>query len=102
MKSIINNIQNYFSTNKKKYFFFSYVYYWRVKFREEPLTTFCTSFLSDCTPDGKPSKNEPYFLLSDCISEDKTLREELQREKLVCNFCFLKYKIKKLINIYLN
>ncbi|XP_033208041.1 zinc finger protein 277 [Belonocnema kinseyi] len=60
----------------------SYVYYWRVKFREEPLTTFCTSFLSDYTPDGKPSINEPYFLLSDCISEDKTLREELQREKL--------------------
>lgn len=38
----------------------------------------------DCTPDGKPSKNEVYYLLSNCISEDKTLRDELHRAKLVC------------------
>lgn len=60
----------------------SYVNYWRVKFRDEPLTKFCTTFLGDCTPDGKASKNENYFLLSDCIAEDKILRSELRREKL--------------------
>ncbi|KAK0181496.1 hypothetical protein PV327_003775 [Microctonus hyperodae] len=60
----------------------SYVHYWRVKFSEQLLTTFCTTVLMDCTPDGEPSKNEVYYLLSDCISEDKTLRDELRRAKL--------------------
>nr|XP_050852856.1 uncharacterized protein LOC127065054 isoform X3 [Vespula vulgaris] len=36
----------------------------------------------DCTPDGKPSKDESYFLLSDCISEDKALRDEVYKVKL--------------------
>lgn len=62
---------------------FSYVHYWGVKFKEEPLTKFCTTMLMDCTPDGKPSKNERYFLLSDCISEDKILRDEIHQAKLV-------------------
>ncbi|XP_006608794.2 zinc finger protein 277 [Apis dorsata] len=60
----------------------SYVHYWSVKFKEEPLTKFCTTMLMDCTPDGKPSKNERYFLLSDCISEDKILRDEIHQAKL--------------------
>ncbi|KOC69728.1 Zinc finger protein 277, partial [Habropoda laboriosa] len=60
----------------------SYIHYWGVKFREEPLTKFCTTMLMDCTPDGKPSKNETYFLLSDCISEDKVLREEIHCARL--------------------
>ncbi|XP_051174353.1 zinc finger protein 277 [Leptopilina boulardi] len=60
----------------------SYVNYWRVKFRDEPLEKFCTTFLGDCTPNGEPSKNENYFLLSNCIAEDKILRDELRREKL--------------------
>ncbi|XP_034943253.1 zinc finger protein 277 isoform X2 [Chelonus insularis] len=60
----------------------SYIHYWRIKMKDEPLTTFCTTMLMDCTPDGKPSKNEVYYLLSDCITEDKTLRDELRRVKL--------------------
>ncbi|XP_046609624.1 zinc finger protein 277 isoform X1 [Neodiprion virginianus] len=60
----------------------SYIHYWRVKLSEAPLTQFCTSLLMDCTPDGKPSKNEPYFLLSDCVAEDKTVRFEIQQAKL--------------------
>ncbi|KAK2583997.1 hypothetical protein KPH14_006456 [Odynerus spinipes] len=60
----------------------SYVHYWSIQFKEQPLTNFCTTLLMDCTPDGKPSKNESYFLLSDCISEDKTLRDEIHRVKL--------------------
>lgn len=47
------------------------------------MTNYCTTLLMDCTPDGKPSKNEHFFLLSDCLSEDKTLRYEIHRAKLV-------------------
>ncbi|XP_053982205.1 zinc finger protein 277 isoform X2 [Hylaeus volcanicus] len=60
----------------------SYIHYWGFKFKEEPLTTYCTTMVMDCTPDGKPSKNESYFLLSDCILEDKTLRDEIYQAKL--------------------
>ncbi|KYQ48437.1 hypothetical protein ALC60_12493 [Trachymyrmex zeteki] len=60
----------------------SYVHYWSTKFKEAPLTTYCSTVLMDCTPDGQPSKNEHYFLLSDCLSEDKTLRDEIHRAKL--------------------
>lgn len=66
--------------------YFSYIHYWNFKFKEEPLTKFCTTMLMDCMPDGKPSKNESYFLLSDCILEDKTLRDEIHRAKLVSLF----------------
>ncbi|XP_077256045.1 zinc finger protein 277 [Temnothorax americanus] len=60
----------------------SYVHYWSIKFKKAPLTTYCSTLLMDCTPDGQPSKNEHYFLLSDCLSEDKTLRDEIHRAKL--------------------
>ncbi|XP_029053222.1 zinc finger protein 277 [Osmia bicornis bicornis] len=60
----------------------SYIHYWSVKFKEEPVTNFCTTVLMNCTPDGKPCENERYFLLSDCIFEDKTLRDEIHRAKL--------------------
>ncbi|XP_018359068.1 PREDICTED: zinc finger protein 277 [Trachymyrmex cornetzi] len=60
----------------------SYVHYWSIKFKEAPLTTYCSTMLMDCTPDGQPSKNEHYFLLSDCLSEDKTLRDEIHQAKL--------------------
>lgn len=60
----------------------SYVHYWSTKFKEAPLTTYCSTLLMDSTPDGQPSKNECYFLLSDCLLEDKTLRDEIHRAKL--------------------
>ncbi|XP_011250752.2 zinc finger protein 277 isoform X2 [Camponotus floridanus] len=60
----------------------SYIHYWSVKFKEAPLTAYCTTLLMNCTPDGQPSKNEHYFLLSDCLSEDKTLRNEIHQAKL--------------------
>ncbi|KAL0106729.1 hypothetical protein PUN28_015342 [Cardiocondyla obscurior] len=60
----------------------SYVHYWSVKFKEAPLTAYCSTLLMDCTLDGQPKKNENYFLLSDCLSEDKTLRDEIHRAKL--------------------
>lgn len=46
--------------------------------------TYCTTLLMDRTPDDQPSKNEHYFLLSDCLLEDKTLRSEIHQAKLVC------------------
>ncbi|XP_014486740.1 PREDICTED: zinc finger protein 277 [Dinoponera quadriceps] len=60
----------------------SYIHYWSIKFKEAPLTTYCTTLLMDFMPDGKPSPDEQYFLLSDCLSEDKTLRYEIQQAKL--------------------
>lgn len=39
--------------------------------------------LLDKKPDGTYSKDEKYYLLSDVISEDKTLRFELQQNRLV-------------------
>nr|XP_050852857.1 uncharacterized protein LOC127065054 isoform X4 [Vespula vulgaris] len=60
----------------------SYIRYWSNRFKEHPITDFCTTILMDCTPDGKPSKDESYFLLSDCISEDKALRDEVYKVKL--------------------
>lgn len=62
---------------------FSYVHYWSIKFKETPLTTYCSTLIMHCTPDGQPSENEHYYLLSDCLSEDKTLRDEIHRAKLV-------------------
>lgn len=65
----------------------SYVRYWKLKFKEQPLTTYCTSFVmnkKDSTlEDKKSNQSDFYFLLSDCLMEDKTLRYELQRAKLV-------------------
>ncbi|XP_063989668.1 zinc finger protein 277 isoform X2 [Diachasmimorpha longicaudata] len=60
----------------------SYVNHWRVKFTDTSITEFCTTLLTNCTPDGKPSENEAYFLLSDCLPEEKTLRDEIHRARL--------------------
>ncbi|KAH0539277.1 zinc finger protein 277 isoform X1 [Cotesia glomerata] len=60
----------------------SYAHYWKARCKNESLINFCTTMLMDCTPDGKPSKGEIYYLLSDCIAEDKTLRDEIQSAKL--------------------
>lgn len=56
----------------------------------------------DCSPDGKPSKNESYFLLSDCISEDKTLRDEIYRVKLVMFLIMQQVKMLHVIYIKLH
>ncbi|XP_035726284.1 uncharacterized protein LOC118443424 isoform X2 [Vespa mandarinia] len=87
------------------------------RFKEQPITDFCTTLLMDCTSDGKPSKNESYFLLSDCISEDKTLRDEIYRVKLEwvlakqseersdtsftrgCMFCKMNFSVSRIIYI---
>ncbi|XP_047352876.1 zinc finger protein 277 isoform X1 [Vespa velutina] len=95
----------------------SYIHYWGNRFKEQPITDFCTTLLMDCTSDGKSSKNESYFLLSDCISEDKTLRDEIYRVKLEwvlakqseersdtsftrgCMFCKMNFSVSRIIYI---
>ncbi|XP_059485528.1 zinc finger protein 277 [Neocloeon triangulifer] len=60
----------------------SYVNFWKVRMRSGPLEEFCSVMKMDVTPDGQPSKDETYFLLSDILPEDKLLREGLQEKRL--------------------
>ncbi|XP_023245306.1 zinc finger protein 277 isoform X2 [Copidosoma floridanum] len=63
----------------------SYVRYWKIKFKGQLLTTYCTTFYmdkKDVTPKNTTNQDEFYFLLSDCLMEDKTLRYELKQAKL--------------------
>ncbi|XP_044743049.1 zinc finger protein 277 isoform X2 [Chrysoperla carnea] len=89
--------------------FVGYIRYWRHRFVDHKLEDFCTTMLLDKKPDGTYSKDEKYYLLSDVISEDKTLRFELQQNRLEkvleqhrkeradndfqreCWFCHIKY-----------
>ncbi|XP_063223627.1 zinc finger protein 277 [Bacillus rossius redtenbacheri] len=60
----------------------SYLDYWRVRFASYPIKNFCSTVLLDVKPDGSPSPEEEYFLLSDVLPEDKLLREGLQQKRL--------------------
>ncbi|XP_011496538.1 PREDICTED: zinc finger protein 277 [Ceratosolen solmsi marchali] len=63
----------------------SYIRYWRIKFKEQPITEFCTTLTMDSNSQSNKdnkSNQKLYFLLSDCLTEDKTLRDEIQRAKL--------------------
>ncbi|CAB3385833.1 Hypothetical predicted protein [Cloeon dipterum] len=60
----------------------SYVKFWKARFQSGPLEEFCSVMKMDTTPDGKYSKDEVYFMLSDILPEDKQLREGLQRKRL--------------------
>lgn len=46
------------------------------------LAEYCSTMLLDKTPDGKESKNEKYYLLSDIVPLDNQLRRDLQQERL--------------------
>lgn len=52
------------------------------------LSTFCTTLTMDDHKDSSGQKKtipeKLYYLLSDCLPEDKTLRDEIRRAKLVC------------------
>ncbi|XP_014238381.1 zinc finger protein 277 isoform X1 [Trichogramma pretiosum] len=64
----------------------SYIRYWKVRFRGQLLTTFCTTLKEDKPKDSSSGDNQLktdyYFMLSDCLAEDKALRDELSRAKL--------------------
>ncbi|XP_056000796.1 zinc finger protein 277-like isoform X2 [Ostrea edulis] len=58
-----------------------YLTYWRQRFSEEDLKTFCSVISTNNKNDVKES-SEQYYLLCDVLAEDKTLREFLQKKKL--------------------
>lgn len=49
---------------------------------DETLPNYCTTMLLNQKPDGTPSQDEKYFLLSDIISEDLNLRQDLDKRLL--------------------
>lgn len=61
-----------------------YLIYWRQIFNgnEENISKFCTTMVMDQLPDGKPSKNERYFLLCEATHHDHELRQKLQKRRL--------------------
>ncbi|MEE6480884.1 hypothetical protein FKM82_012698, partial [Ascaphus truei] len=57
-----------------------YIFYWKKRFAEQPITDFCTVIR---TNSEAPMENqEDYFLLCDVLPEDRVLREQLQQERL--------------------
>uniref|UniRef100_H2YQD2 C2H2-type domain-containing protein n=1 Tax=Ciona savignyi TaxID=51511 RepID=H2YQD2_CIOSA len=59
----------------------SYAMYWKRRFSEEKLETFCSKILTNTGAKDK-AKSEEYFLLCDALPEDKQVREDLQLGKL--------------------
>uniref|UniRef100_A0A8C5EIF8 C2H2-type domain-containing protein n=1 Tax=Gouania willdenowi TaxID=441366 RepID=A0A8C5EIF8_GOUWI len=57
-----------------------YLSYWKGRFLEQPITEFCSVIRTNST--GPVEKQEEYFLLCDVLSEDRTLRENLQQKRL--------------------
>lgn len=68
---------------------FSYVRYWRVRLKDQPLADFCNKFNCNFEPlDDKPNQEEVYVLPAVFLREDKVLRDELHRTKLVSGYYF--------------
>lgn len=59
-----------------------YLHHWRDIFENHDFKIFCTKIVMDQLPDGRPSKNEKYFLLCDVSSEDRDLRLKLKNKRL--------------------
>ena len=59
----------------------SYAIYWKKRFSEEPLETFCSKIKTN-TGSNDVGESEEYYLLCDALPEDKQIREKLQFEKL--------------------
>lgn len=57
-----------------------YCKYWRSRFETEPPEKICSRLLTDARRDGS---RVSYLLLGDFIPEDKKLREDLQKKRLV-------------------
>ncbi|MEJ1286458.1 hypothetical protein NN561_017466 [Cricetulus griseus] len=58
-----------------------YILYWRKRFTEQPITDFCSVIRINSTAPFEEQDN--YFLLCDVLPEDRILREELQKQRLV-------------------
>ncbi|XP_055365653.1 zinc finger protein 277 isoform X2 [Betta splendens] len=57
-----------------------YMLHWRGRFREQPVTDFCSVIKTNST--GPVEKQEDYLLLCDVLPEDRSLREKLQQKRL--------------------
>lgn len=64
--------------------FHEYLSQWHKIFMDEkqPLDKFCTTLLMNQLPDGKPSKDEKYYLLCDVSQKDLLIRQKLQKQRL--------------------
>ncbi|XP_033100480.1 zinc finger protein 277-like isoform X2 [Anneissia japonica] len=58
-----------------------YIRYWQVRFSQQPIKEFCSVIRTNCKPED-PGEQEDFYLLSDTLTEDKELREYLQRKRL--------------------
>lgn len=67
---------------KIKTIFHRYVDYWRPKFRESDPKAYC--FVMEV--ENENNVKEEYFMLAHELPEDQSLREKLQKEKLVSKF----------------
>ena len=59
----------------------SYAVYWKKRFDEESVESFCSKIITN-TGAKDVDKSEEYFLLCDALPEDKRVREQLQFDKL--------------------
>ncbi|CAG0881575.1 unnamed protein product [Darwinula stevensoni] len=57
-----------------------YLSYWRKRFQDAPLETFCPVIRTNS--DLSPEIQEDYYLLCDALPEDREIRVTLQKEKL--------------------
>ncbi|XP_069832260.1 zinc finger protein 277 [Dendropsophus ebraccatus] len=57
-----------------------YIIYWKKRFTEQAITDFCSVIKTNSQ--APEDQQENYFLLCDVLPEDRTLREELQQERL--------------------
>lgn len=58
-----------------------YLSYWKARFKEQPVEDFCSVILTN-TREEDAGPKEQYYLLSDVLPEDKSLRNFLQKKTL--------------------
>ncbi|XP_060079200.1 zinc finger protein 277-like [Ylistrum balloti] len=58
-----------------------YLVYWKQRFKEQPITDFC-SVIRTNTGEKDREPSEDYYLLCDVLPEDKSYRQHLQKKKL--------------------
>lgn len=59
-----------------------YLRAWKKSFEGYGIAEYCTTMLLDQMPDGKPSPNEKYYLLSDIVAVDREIRQKVETKFL--------------------
>ncbi|GFO06365.1 Zinc finger protein 277 [Plakobranchus ocellatus] len=62
-----------------------YLRYWKERLKTRPISEFCSKIVTNTGVKDEAEKEE-FYLLCDALPEDKDIREQLQRKKLV-SFC---------------